>query len=256
MMMTMITAMDGDDAALTQTPIPMKMKTIQMTKATSPSSSCSKSKVANNVRALCDLSLVNPGQSPWVRSGKKKPKVFDEESSFWGFGKYKQRSDLESSQYQNDDCLQIQCNMKVVTGMPVMQSKAPFDVQVPPSDSLEDIRKFLEEEKKADVTFMVQDEVFHAHKFVLAMRTPFFDAELNNGARGGVSKRQYTTIEDMEPAVFKALLHFIYTDTLPAMNDLDEDSKEERVKSLLAAADRCGMERMKAHMRKHHVQGL
>ncbi|TVU42016.1 hypothetical protein EJB05_08398, partial [Eragrostis curvula] len=80
------------------------------------------------------------------------------------------------------------------------------EAQVPPSDLLQDVRKFLDEEKKANVTFKVKDEVFHTHKFVLAMWTPIFDAELN-GPRGGViTKRQYMTIEDMEPAAFKALL--------------------------------------------------
>ncbi|TVU42457.1 hypothetical protein EJB05_08864, partial [Eragrostis curvula] len=202
-----------------------------------------------NVRALCDLSLVHPCLPPLTRSGKKKPKLFNGEGSSWGFGKFKQRCDLEGSDYLEDDRLLIQCDVKVITGTPVLQSpKTLCDIQVPPSDLLQDIKKFLDEEKKADVTFKVKDEVFHAHKFVLAMRTPFFDAELN-GPRGGViTKRQYITIEDMEPAAFKALLHFIYTDSLPDMDDdLEGDSskKEEQVKSLLAAADRCGLERMK-----------
>lgn len=78
------------------------------------------------------------------------------------------------------------------------------------------------------------------------MRTPFFDAEMNNGrGRGRVTKRQYVIIEDKEPDVFKALLHYIYTDSLPSMDDLDADQKEEQVKSLFAASDKFGMERMK-----------
>ena len=52
---------------------------------------------------------------------------------------------------------------------------------------------------------------------------------------------QSIAIEDMEPAVFKALLHFIYTDSLPSRDNLDDDM----VKHLLVAADRYAMERMK-----------
>ncbi|XBI78379.1 hypothetical protein VPH35_088086 [Triticum aestivum] len=49
----------------------------------------------------------------------------------------------------------------------------------------------------------------------------------------------------MQPAVFKAFLHFIYTDSMPFMDDLDDDDKREMVKHLLVAADKYAMERMK-----------
>lgn len=201
-----------------------------------------------SVRALCDLSLVNPasGLSPWTHR-KKKPHSFVGDFPSWGFAKFKRRSDLESSEYLRDDCLRIHCDNKVITAMPVTQSKVPCDsIHVPPSDLLQDLRKlFLEAEKKVDVTFKVKDEVFHAHKIVLTMRAPFFDAALDAQRVGG-SKRQCVTIEDdMEPGVFKALLHFIYTDSLPAMDHLDGHHKVQQVQSLLAAADKCGMERMK-----------
>ncbi|KAM3371003.1 hypothetical protein ACQJBY_018388 [Aegilops geniculata] len=56
---------------------------------------------------------------------------------------------------------------------------------------------------------------------------------------------QDITIDEMQPAVFKAFLHFIYTDTMPSMDDLDDDDKREMVKHLLVAADKYAMERMK-----------
>jgi speckle-type POZ protein len=54
-------------------------------------------------------------------------------------------------------------------------------------------------------------------------------------------------IGDMQPAVFDALLHFIYTDLLPAMNDLDRNDYQyhETIWHLLVAADRYAMERLK-----------
>jgi speckle-type POZ protein len=45
-------------------------------------------------------------------------------------------------------------------------------------------------------------------------------------------------IGDMRPAVFKALLHFMYTDSYPAVDDLDRDEIQEMTKCLLVAADR------------------
>ncbi|XBI98318.1 hypothetical protein VPH35_018569 [Triticum aestivum] len=47
------------------------------------------------------------------------------------------------------------------------------------------------------------------------------------------------TIKDMQPDVFSALLHFIYTDTLP-----EGDKNTEMIRHLLVAADRYAMERI------------
>ena len=49
----------------------------------------------------------------------------------------------------------------------------------------------------------------------------------------------------MQPAVFRALLHFIYTDSMPSMEGFDAVDRKEMVKHLLVAADRYGVERLK-----------
>jgi speckle-type POZ protein len=49
-------------------------------------------------------------------------------------------------------------------------------------------------------------------------------------------------ISDMEARVFRALLHFIYTDTLPAV---DEGDGAAMAQHLLVAADRYNLERLK-----------
>lgn len=53
------------------------------------------------------------------------------------------------------------------------------------------------------------------------------------------------TVEDMQPDVFRGLLHFIYTDSLPDMDDLSDDDYYEMIRLLLVAADRYAMDRMK-----------
>ena len=49
-------------------------------------------------------------------------------------------------------------------------------------------------------------------------------------------------VDDMEVPVFKALLWFLYTDSLPEMSKEDEDAMYQH---LLVAADRYDMERLK-----------
>jgi speckle-type POZ protein len=53
-------------------------------------------------------------------------------------------------------------------------------------------------------------------------------------------------IKDIEPPVFKALLHFIYRDVLPEPKDLVGSSTSTLLaQHLLAAADRYGLERLR-----------
>nr|CAB3482489.1 unnamed protein product [Digitaria exilis] len=78
------------------------------------------------------------------------------------------------------------------------------------------------------------------------MRSPVFEAELYGPMTKDKDKKRHSImVEDMEPDVFMALLQFIYTDTLPAMEDLDLAENEDLVKHLLVTADRYAMERMK-----------
>ncbi|CAO2201003.1 unnamed protein product [Urochloa humidicola] len=60
------------------------------------------------------------------------------------------------------------------------------------------------------------------------------------------SKARCLTVEDIQPDIFKALLQFIYTDSLPdEWDDLDAKEYCEISRLLLAAADRYAMDRLK-----------
>jgi speckle-type POZ protein len=72
------------------------------------------------------------------------------------------------------------------------------------------------------------------------MRSPVLEAELF-----GPLRETCVTIQDMQPAVFKALLHFIYTDSLPDFDDFEGDDKCEMHRHLLVAADKYAMDRLK-----------
>ncbi|XP_073358345.1 BTB/POZ and MATH domain-containing protein 1-like [Aegilops tauschii subsp. strangulata] len=95
------------------------------------------------------------------------------------------------------------------------------------------------------MTFKAQGEIVSAHKILLAMRSAVFDAKFYRPMATRDKESQDITIDDMQPAIFKVFLHFIYTDSLPYMVDLDDDDKREMVKHLLVAADKYAIERMK-----------
>ncbi|KAM3253943.1 hypothetical protein ACQJBY_047820 [Aegilops geniculata] len=188
------------------------------------------------VKALYKLMLVNQvrGQSIAVLSGKA-PRVFTRECSCWGSQKFMKTTAEVESVYLRNDCLLIECEVSVI--------KEELDILVPPSDLSDHLATLLEGKIGADVTFKVQGEVFSAHKNLLAMRSAVFKAEFYGPM--GDNGVQDIIIDDMQPAVFKAFLHFIYTDSMPSMDDLEDDDKREMVKHLLVAADKYAMERMK-----------
>ncbi|GJN09604.1 hypothetical protein PR202_ga27625 [Eleusine coracana subsp. coracana] len=71
----------------------------------------------------------------------------------------------------------------------------------------------LEDKEGADITFSVGREKFPAHKVVLFMRSPVLKGQLLGPMRD--KGTDIVTVDDMQPEVFRALLHFIYTTHCP-----------------------------------------
>ncbi|KAL6843273.1 hypothetical protein ACP4OV_026986 [Aristida adscensionis] len=201
-------------------------------------------------RAIFDLRLLDhaAGESvpvfskavaAWFQHGHR--------SQICGAGKFKTRSKIEASAaWLRDDCLVIECDVTVILQSSMHETPpatADLAVQVPPSDLSNELGKLFDSKEGMDVTFEVKGQVFHAHKVVFAMRSPVFKAELYGLMRHKETRN--IKIENMQPAVFRALLHFVYKDSLPPMDDLEEDQNKEMIKDLLAAADKFSMERMK-----------
>ncbi|XP_037410303.1 BTB/POZ and MATH domain-containing protein 2-like [Triticum dicoccoides] len=155
---------------------------------------------------------------------------------------------MEASGYVVDDRLTIRCALTVINDPYVIEEEAHVEEEAPPSEITDQLGKLLEAKEGVDVTFEVQGEKFPAHKLVLAMQSPVFKAMLYGPMMEKDSSR--IVINNMQPLVFKFLLHFIYNNLLPAdkvMGDdlLDEDDKKEVTRHLLVTADRYGMERLK-----------
>jgi len=112
---------------------------------------------------------------------------------------------------------------------------------------LQDLASMLRGGDGADVTFVVGGRSFPAHRCVLAARSAVFRAELFGPMKEKAATR--VKVDDMEPSIFEAPLHFVYTDTLPDGDGgvATDDDKDRNVpmQHLLVAADRCGLDRLR-----------
>ncbi|CAN6177196.1 unnamed protein product [Urochloa humidicola] len=158
------------------------------------------------------------------------------------------RSDLEKShsRYVKDDCILVQCAINVLLGesrdAAVAGAASTAVASVPSSDLNQQFGELLRSQKGADITFLVSSESVAAHRSVLAARSPVFMAELFGDMKERASP--CVEIKDMEVEVFRAMLHFIYTDMAPKLDQKGEQATL-MAQHLLEAADRYGLERLK-----------
>lgn len=154
---------------------------------------------------------------------------------------------LETSDFLKDDCLKINCTVGVV----ISEIDCPrlHSIQVPESDVGTHFGMLLEDEESTDVTFNVSGVKFRAHKLVLVARSTVFETELSDRMEGDNLE---IYIPDMEPKVFKALLHFIYSDaliedggTFGTSSSCSPSIADSLPAKLLAAADKYDLPRLR-----------
>ena len=150
---------------------------------------------------------------------------------------------LEQMGLVRNDCLEIQCQISVCRPNQLLKAGLLPEVEVPASDMLQNLGRFMADHVAADVTFKVEQETFQAHRIMLAACSPVFDKQLNGQLRE--KDMGCILVHDMQPTVFKALLHFIYTDSLIDMSDMVVNDQIELIRHLLVAADRYCMDRLK-----------
>ena len=142
-----------------------------------------------------------------------------------------EREELESL-LRDDDCFQVRCDVRIFKEFPA----------VPPPDLHRHLGDLLASRVGGDVTFEVGGELFTAHRYILAARSSVFTAELFDPSKEAATAARIR-IDDMEPKVFRALLHFIYADSVNVVED--DDDKVMLHQHLLVAADRYNLERLK-----------
>lgn len=141
-----------------------------------------------------------------------------------GYRKFVRRSHLEdpTKGYLRDDTIIIRYSIELVVSSggalsratQGLSSKPPLPIiPIPPSSLGRDLLKLLDSDVHTDVTFVVEGERFRAHRMLLQARSPVFHALLSGPMREGHEGQ--VEIQDIRAPVFKAMLHFVYGDTLP-----------------------------------------
>ncbi|CAL4933545.1 unnamed protein product [Urochloa decumbens] len=164
----------------------------------------------------------------------------------YGFPEFIRREFLEKSDHLFNDCFKISCEIIVSDELRTEDRVAApplASLTVPPSDLGQHLHDLLVGKEGADVTFQVAGEAFSAHRILLAARSRVFKAQLLGKMRESTATWDCICIDDMLPQVFKTLLHFIYTDSLPQMEEQQEEAL--MAQHLLEAADRYDMHRLK-----------
>ncbi|KAJ6346382.1 hypothetical protein OIU77_029274 [Salix suchowensis] len=214
-----------------------------------------------DVRALFELTLVDQSgkgkhkvHSHFDRSLEGGPYTLKYRGSMWGYKRFFRRAMLETSDYLKDDCLKINCTVGVVVS--ATDCSRLNSIQVPESDIGAHFGMLLDNMEGSDVIFDVAGEKFHAHKLVLSARSPFFRSKFFDD--GVEENEQEIAISDLEPKVFKAMLHFIYRDTLIEDVDMATSSSspvssvsETLTTKLLVVADRYGLDRLRLMCESH-----
>ncbi|KAI3843839.1 hypothetical protein MKW92_045822 [Papaver armeniacum] len=204
-----------------------------------------------DVRALFELTLVDQSgkgkhkvHSHFDRSLESGPYTLKYRGSMWGYKRFYRRAVLETSDFLKDDCLKIDCTVGVVVSQ--TDCSRLHSIQVPDSDIGSHFGMLLENQEGSDIVINVAGEKFHAHKLVLAARSPVFRDELMDGMEEDECE---VVVKDLEPKVFKAMLHFIYKDSLIEDEELVASTascvSDTLVGKLLAAADKYGLVRLR-----------
>ncbi|KAJ8675029.1 hypothetical protein QAD02_010815 [Eretmocerus hayati] len=109
------------------------------------------------------------------------------------------------------------------------------DIQVCEHKMLKDLGVIMKNNKLSDVDLIVKRQRFHAHKIILASRSPVFMAMFENDMQEKLSNM--IDIPDINPVTMTKLLSYIYTDQVENIEDSVED--------LIAAAEKYQLEGLK-----------
>jgi speckle-type POZ protein len=177
--------------------------------------------------------------------------TFTSTGDYWS-GEIIEREQFESPLYLKDDRFRIRCDVAIVRGREFLRKAATVRIPAAPSPELgRHLGGLLTNSQVGgDVTFKVGGELITAHKCILAASSPVFKVEFfgpnpgNDKNTSTAAAAAHIQIEDMKPEVFKAMLHFIYTDSLlPEIGHYS--TKGATLQGLIVAADRYKVDRLR-----------
>ncbi|KAL6659246.1 hypothetical protein ACP70R_003286 [Stipagrostis hirtigluma subsp. patula] len=204
--------------------------------------------------ASCDVAFL-----PWSPAGRWPPRLaaslaptLFRPAVMFGWPSFVTRRKLEAPAYLRDDAVRIECAVTVfmpptnsgTRPMPPPPAPRVDEAPPPPTEMSSRLAKLLDPDAigapPPDVFFVVGAETFVAHSFVLWLRCRKLYDQSTASSYCGISS------SDVRPAVFKALLHYIYTEALPAMDEFEAaGQKGEMLRRLRAAAEMFEMEKLK-----------
>ncbi|KAM0861692.1 hypothetical protein ACQ4PT_045742 [Festuca glaucescens] len=154
---------------------------------------------------------------------------------------------LESAATSHDGSLTVHGEVQVTSESRTSTAGAYVGaaVIVPLTELAWHLEQLLASQKGSDVKFLVEQREIHAHRLVIAARSLALHKVVVESA--GNMTEDHVIINRMSAMVFKAMLHFIYTDELPPRLDslvLPRDFITV-TGDMLAAACRFRLERMK-----------
>ncbi|XP_057192526.1 speckle-type POZ protein-like A isoform X3 [Triplophysa rosa] len=216
--------------------------------------SCPKSEV----RAKFKFSLLNAKREETKAMESQRAYRFVQGKD-WGFKKFIRRDFLldEANGLLPDDKLTLFCEVSVVQDSVNISGQSNMNMlKVPECQLSDDLGNLWECSRFTDCSLYVGGQEFKAHKSILAVwpyverssyhltdrfitflaaRSPVFNAMFEHEMEE--SKKNRVDISDVEPEVFKEMMGFIYTGKAPNL--------EKMADSLLAAADKYALERLK-----------
>ncbi|KAJ3704612.1 hypothetical protein LUZ61_008317 [Rhynchospora tenuis] len=198
--------------------------------------------IAKNVDAIFDFTLLENNGSLSATKTKRVSQAFSHDS----FASRDLPSGCWVRLFKKDDAVDkylLDGHIIIMCTVTILGSDtrpAGSSSTTPSMDFREDFANLWLDKDMLDVTFEVNGEHFQAHKLVLAARSPVFKNILFGPSQQGLSGT--VQIEGMQPSVFKMMLQFIYTDSVPhdqelANSDTTAGASLAITQQLLAAAD-------------------
>jgi speckle-type POZ protein len=134
----------------------------------------------NSMYVLVNIALASDVRSMLDQSGHGNNKVYShfqcalEKRSYTlkGYKRFFRRNLLEACDYLKDDCLVIYCKVGVVRNH--LECLKLCSISIPPSDMGQGFKDLQESRVGGDVVFQVGNEMFKAHKLILAACSPLF----------------------------------------------------------------------------------
>lgn len=204
-------------------------------------------KSCNNFDVVASLGLCmfkNAEKNPVASYFPKTNETFTPKLE-WGSTHFVKKSDLQYENYP--PMFRITCLLIVDETYDINQ-QLDFIMTENRNEEFDDFENLLHCHEFSDVTFQVNGKEFHAHKAILAIRSPVFAAMFSHDM---LEKQQnMVNIEDIDSEVFEELLRFIYAGKVKA------SQMAKFTVELLGAADKYNIQKLKTMCEKILYRGI